>query len=148
MGLRWSGQTPISLCCYLARAPGSLLRAGISVKLRVDVLVLNEDGHPGQSLVLGAGLLFRCRNTLSHSQGVHQVWGIVATAGCNQTLLVAVKSDVRWRWAFSQEGACLLVLCSGPYLGGLWCKIRQWPRFPGWAYHAHSNFVSLRWHNF
>lgn len=108
------------------------------MKLGVDVLVLNEDGHPGQSLVLGAGLLFRCLNTLSHSQGVHQVWGIMATAGCNQTLLVADTSDVRWRWAFSQEGACLLVLCSGPYLGGLWYKISQWPRFPGRASHAHS----------
>lgn len=56
--------------------------------------------------VWGAGLLFRCLNTLSRSQGVHQVRAIMTTAGCNPTLLVADKSDVRRRWAFSQEGAC------------------------------------------
>lgn len=49
----------------LARAPGSLLRAGVPVNLGTDVHVLSKDENPGQSPVWGA-VFFQCLNTLVH----------------------------------------------------------------------------------
>lgn len=77
---------------------------------------------PAQSLVWGAGL-FQCLNTLPRCGGRTRPGVLMVTAGRNQAVPAAGKSDVKWRWAFSQEGARLFTLCSGQYLGGYGLKV-------------------------
>lgn len=98
------------------------------MNLGLHVHVLSKGGNPRSvtSVCVGGAVLSRCLNTLSHCGVCTGPGVLMVTAGWNQAVLVADKSEVKWYWAFFQECACLFMLRSS----GLWYKIRQWPRFP------------------